>query len=131
MIIFDIIGKIFNVGEKFIEGKQKIKLENMQAVNNLKKKTMENAASWEEMSAARSSRVLRWVLAAHLLALIDASMYMSLFDYPNPAILFQTIETMPLWCQGLLATVYGFAFGAAPLKSAGAKAFSMLMKRKK
>ncbi|MAF42845.1 MAG: hypothetical protein CMI54_01575 [Parcubacteria group bacterium] len=130
-MILDIFSKLFGMGEKFIETKQKIKLEGMQAENNLKIKTIDGAASWEEMAAAKSSRFLRWILALHLLALIDTSIYMSLTNHENPSVLFETIEGMPVWCQGLLATVYGFAFGAAPLKAVGAKAFGSLLKRKK
>ena len=130
-MILDIIGKIFGIGGDYLKGKQEIKLQSLQAVERLKIKSMDNASNWESISAAKSSRFLRWILAMHLLALIDASIWMSMTEHPDPAILFRTIEQMPKWCQGLLATIYGFAFGAAPLKSAGAKAFSLFINRKK
>jgi hypothetical protein len=131
MSILSVLQGFFGIGEEYIKGKQKIKLRGLEAAENLKIKTMESASRWEEMASARSSRFLRWTIALHLFALIDASIYMSLTKHENPMVLFETIEAMPLWVQGLFGTVVGFAFGAAPLKNAGAKVFSVFLNRKK
>lgn len=130
MSILSVIQGVLNIGGEFVKGKQQIKLKGMEAEQQLKIRTMETAANWEEMASSKSSRLLRWTIALHLFALIDASIYMSLTNHENPMVLFQTIETMPLWIQGLFGTVVGFAYAAAPLKNAGAKVFTAFLKRK-
>ena len=123
-MIADFIKMLIGGGMDFVKKKQDIKLGEMKAVQEIKIRSMQSADNWEQMTAAKSSRFLRWMLAGHLMLMIDASIYMSLTGFENPSIIFDTIHNMPNWTQGLLATVFGFAFGAAPLKAAGAKLFT-------
>lgn len=131
MSIISVIQGVLNIGGEFVKGKQQIKLRGLEAEQNLKIKSMDNASKWEEVVSGKSSRYLRWGIAIHLFLLIDTSIYMSLTNHKNPQLLFETIEAMPLWIQGMFGTVVGFAYAASPLKNVGAKVFGAFLNRKK
>lgn len=82
-----------------------------------------NAAVWEKNVLIKSGVYLRWTCALHLFAGLDYTIYASMVG-KDAAALWVALEQMPDWYAGLLATMFGFAFGSAPLKAAGGKLFA-------
>jgi hypothetical protein len=81
-----------------------------------------NVRAWEENVLTKSGVYLRWVCALHLFAGMDYTIYACMVGKDAHA-LWDALATMPDWYAGLLATMFGFAFGSAPLKSVGGKLF--------
>lgn len=112
---------LFGIGEKYIEGRQQIKLQEAQAESEARIQRLTNAASWEEIVARKSSRFLRWMCALHLFAGMDFTIYMAVTKAPEPDVIFKAFNLLPEWYAGLLATMFAWAFASEPVKAAGGR----------
>lgn len=128
--IINSITGIFGIGEEYVKGKNEQKLKKIEAKTKNQIMTLESKSEWE-LKAMASARYLRWLIAIHMLAALDFTIYLALSGDPDPNKIFVALETMPVYFQGFLATITGFAFGSQPLKEVGAKAAAALIKRKK
>lgn len=88
-----------------------------------------NVRAWEENVLTKSGVYLRWVCAIHLFAGMDYTIYACMTGKDANA-LWLALASMPDWYAGLLATMFGFAFGSAPLKSVGGKLFQSFQTRR-
>lgn len=88
--------------------------EGAQSHNNSKElRTLEKASPW-----------VRWIITFHVLALFDVGIL-----YPERAlVIYQNLESMPIWVVGLFVTVFGFYFAVTKITDVGA---GMLKKWKK
>jgi hypothetical protein len=112
---------LLGIGKSYLEGRQKIKLNEQEATSRARIKRLDNAASWEQIVAQKSSRFLRWVCAAHLFAGLDFTIYLAVKGDPNPGMIFDAFAVVPDWYTGLLATMFAWAFGSEPVKAAGGR----------
>lgn len=118
-----LFGEFLGLGETYIKGKQEIKLKKQEAKAANQIRTLEDKSEWE-VQALKSSMFLRWIIMFHIFALVDASVYLALTDSKNPMVVMDVLDQLPIYVQGLLATIVGFAFGSKALSDAGAKAAS-------
>lgn len=123
------IANLLGFGTEFVKGKNEIDLKKIQAKVDNEIRTLDSKAEWE-ITAMKSARYLRWVIIVHVFAGMDASIYMALSGHRNPMIIMDILAELPLYYQGFIGTIIGFAFASEPLKNAGAKAITALMKRK-
>lgn len=93
----------------------------LEAETNVKIDRMQKAATWEAVAAARSSRLLRWVLSLHLMAGLDFTIYLAVTGSDDPGVIFKAMANLPEWYAGLLATMFAWAFASEPLKVIGGK----------
>jgi len=107
------------LGGKLWQRRQELKAAEMTAETKIRIQRMADAKDWETVVAQKSSRFLRWMLAAHLLAGLDVTIYMAINGSPNPGILFDAMALLPDWYAGLLTTMFAWAFASQPLKDAG------------
>jgi len=111
---------ILGIGGRLWERRQDLKAKELEAETQVRIKRMNDAASWETIVAGRSGRFLRWTLALHLLAGLDATIYLSLTG-GDPSILFDALAKLPNWYAGLLSTMFAWSFASEPLKQMGGK----------
>jgi hypothetical protein len=121
---------LFGIGKSYLEGRQKIKLQERQAEAEVRIQRLGNAASWEKIVAQKSSRFLRWTCAAHLFAGMDFTIYLAVTGDANPGIIFEAFNVLPEWYAGLLATMFAWAFGSEPVKAAGGRLVAAWGERK-
>lgn len=121
---------LLGIGKSYLEGRQELKLQEATAASKARIQRYDNAASWEQIVAQRSSRFLRWVCAGHLFAGMDFTIYLVVTKDPNPGKLFEAFELLPEWYAGLLATTFAWAFASEPVKAAGGRLIEAWGKRK-
>jgi len=111
---------VLGIGGKLWEKRQELKAAELEAETKVRIQRMSDAKNWETIVAGRSGRLLRWTLALHLLAGLDATIYLSLTGQ-DPAILFDALDNLPDWYAGLLATMFAWSFASEPIKNAAGK----------
>lgn len=121
---------ILGFGKDLFVKRQEQKARELEAETNAKIRRMDNAKSWEQLAAAKSSRFLRWMLALHLMAGLDFTIYLSVTGAEDPGVLFAAMGNLPEWYAGLLATMFAWAFASEPLKAVGGKMAESWSKRK-
>ena len=125
----DFVGEIFGFGKEYVKGKNAVKLGKLEAKAENYKKTLDIKHSWE-ITAMSSAMYLRWVIVFHMFVGMDASIYLSLTDDPDPMKIMVVLDALPEYYKGFLATIIGFSFGSEPLKNAGAKVATGFVKMK-
>jgi hypothetical protein len=120
-----LIGPIANLISKPIERYQEerlVKVESKAEVIRAKSQRQAteqtNARAWEENVLIKSGVYLRWFCALHLFAGMDYTIYAALTGR-DATTLWTALDMMPDWYAGLLATMFGFAFGSSGIKKAG------------
>jgi len=111
---------VLGIGGRLWEKRQDLKAKELEAETTVRIKRMNDASSWETIVAGRSGRLLRWTLALHLLAGLDATIYLSLTGQ-DASVLFDALAELPDWYAGLLATMFAWSFASEPLKVMGGK----------
>ena len=70
----------------------------------------------KEMEMLRVARPwMRWVIAGHIMALIDVAV----IDPAYAKAVFNTLENIPTWIAGLFMTIFGFYFAVNTLTQTG------------
>jgi len=112
---------LFGWGEEYTKGKNEVKLKKIAAKAENQIRTLDNKHSWE-ITAMQSAMYLRWCIVFHMFVGMDASIYLALIGDPEPMKIMNVLNELPVYYQGFIATIIGFAFGSEPLKNVGARA---------
>lgn len=119
----ELIAPVANIGKQWLQNKAAVK----QAEHEVKVSILANKArlaidaqthnSLKEMKQLEvASPWVRWVITAHILAVLDVGVF-----FPEKAAeVYQNLELMPTWLVGLFITVFGFYFAVSKLSENGA-----------